>query len=1330
MGKKNRRSLLRTARFENFEERLALSAQPLAALTPDEAPVVKPFGEVAPVEHFSPPTIDPVKLEASQSPLAEAPMLSHLGQADFQLSASPVEQAGGDIDPLLNAAHAATGVNDVYNDYGFTGATQTIAVIDSGVDYLHGSLGGGFGSDYRVVGGWDFAEGDADPYDDGPAGFHGTHVAGIAASDHASFRGVTPEADVVALRVFDDAGAGYFSWVESALQWVHDNRNSFDNPITTVNLSLGAEWNSDSIPAWANLEDEFAQLEADGIFISVAAGNSFSSYNTAGLAYPAVSPYVVPVSSVDSSGSLSSFSQRHERVLAAPGSSITSTVPDHVFGADGNHNDFGNASGTSMAAPYVAGASMLVREAMEFAGQSNITQDMIYDHLRNTADMVFDSATNASYHSINVSAAIDALMPTDDYGSSSGTAHNLGSIVTTADLSGSISRLDDADYFTFTAGATGEVTFTATESFNFDSSWQLVGGDSSTADSFTFDVVSGESYTIALSTNDGVGHYSLNAELTATATDWGQVESMQHNDIAFASDQSLYQIQASRTGQLTVESFFSHAAGDVNLELLNAGNVVVASSNSTTDNERLDVAVNQGDVLTLRVNGQNADVDFRLTNLVAFDGTSVTVNGTSGDDSFLFDAADTTVTVNDVQYDVSGMTSFTFTGDAGANSIRSVGTNASTTITAGNGSLTLSDSTYTLTAASVQTVDVNADGGTADLQGTAGDDSFTASPTTATLSGGGYTLIATGFNQVDAEGNGGNDTATLNDSSGDDAFYGRTAYSYLMGTGYLNQAIGFDEVNAHASTGNDTAKLFDSLEADTFCGRETYSYMTGSGFLNVANGFDQVDAYSSGGDDQANLFDSAGDNMFVGRETYSYLGGDNFLNVAHGFAQVDARATTGNDTAKLYDSAGDESFYGRESYSYMMGDAFLNVAHNFDQVDAYSSGGNDTAKLYDGAGDDFFYGREDYSYMMGDGFLNVAHDFQQVDGYSSGGNDTAKLYDSAGDEYFYGREAYSYMMGDGFLNIAHDFEQVDGYASSGNDTAKLYDSAGDEAFYGREAYSYMMGSGFLNVAHDFDQVDAYASTGNDTAKLYDSAGDEQFYGRQAYSYVIGSGFLNVAHGFNQVDAYASSGNDTAKLYDTAGSEDFYGRPTYAYVLGSDFLNIANNFDQVDAYSSGGGDRAYFFDSASDDQFYGRSTYSYMISSSFLNVAWGFSQVTARAESGGNDQAILTGSTGADSLLRTNLYTQFSGDTFSNRVEDFSSIQASGSGGADQAVFDDLVNGDALFGRDNYIRLTDSDGDVLTAYDFSDVDANSDVGGSPDSDIESVDYLFEQLGDWS
>ena len=56
-----------------------------------------------------------------------------------------------------------------------TGAGQTIAIIDSGIDYMHPELGGGFGPGYKVVDGYDFLDNDADPMDNHG---HGTLIAG------------------------------------------------------------------------------------------------------------------------------------------------------------------------------------------------------------------------------------------------------------------------------------------------------------------------------------------------------------------------------------------------------------------------------------------------------------------------------------------------------------------------------------------------------------------------------------------------------------------------------------------------------------------------------------------------------------------------------------------------------------------------------------------------------------------------------------------------------------------------------------------------------------------------------------------------------------------------------------------------------------------------------------------------------------------------------------------------------------------------------------------------------------------------------------------------
>ena len=108
--------------------------------------------------------------------------------------------------------------NHLREQFGWDGSGQTAVIIDTGIASDHVTLlptdgsnvdGFGFGPGYRVVGGWDFAENDALPYDDGPSGYHGTHVASVLGGyveGSSQYAGIAPGADLIALRVFDDQG--------------------------------------------------------------------------------------------------------------------------------------------------------------------------------------------------------------------------------------------------------------------------------------------------------------------------------------------------------------------------------------------------------------------------------------------------------------------------------------------------------------------------------------------------------------------------------------------------------------------------------------------------------------------------------------------------------------------------------------------------------------------------------------------------------------------------------------------------------------------------------------------------------------------------------------------------------------------------------------------------------------------------------------------------------------------------------------------------------------------------------------------------------------------
>ena len=105
---------------------------------------------------------------------------------------------------------------------------------------------------------------------------------------------------------------------------------------------------------------------------------------------------------------------------------------------------------------------------------------------------VYDPATGQNYYRLNLDRAMDAIMPADDYGSTSATAQGLGSVSDKRQISGALAKLGDQDFFTFTAGRTGRVTLEADMASDGAANWSLLGGASATADKFSFDVVAGQ----------------------------------------------------------------------------------------------------------------------------------------------------------------------------------------------------------------------------------------------------------------------------------------------------------------------------------------------------------------------------------------------------------------------------------------------------------------------------------------------------------------------------------------------------------------------------------------------------------------------------------------------------------------------------------------------------------------------------------------------------------------------------------------------------------------------------------------------------------------------
>jgi len=278
---------------------------------------------------------------------------------------------------------------------GMIGKGTTIAIIDTGLDYTRSAFGScsapGVPNDCKVVFAQDFTASDDGQMD---AHGHGTNVSGIAL-------GVAPGAKIAALDVFSGSWA-YASDIIAAIDWIIENQANYN--IVSANLSLGSSSHnpSECINSWATIP--FERLRSVGVIPVVASGNDA---NKSGLADPACAPGAVRVGAVydDNFGALgwmtcsdaiaerssvTCFSNSADFLtLLAPGAIITSAGL--------------TMSGTSMAAPHVAGAIAVLRGDAAFPDD---TLSETIEHLTNTGTPITDSANGLVHPLINLEAAI------------------------------------------------------------------------------------------------------------------------------------------------------------------------------------------------------------------------------------------------------------------------------------------------------------------------------------------------------------------------------------------------------------------------------------------------------------------------------------------------------------------------------------------------------------------------------------------------------------------------------------------------------------------------------------------------------------------------------------------------------------------------------------------------------------------------------------------------------------------------------------------------------------------------------------------------------------
>lgn len=210
-------------------------------------------------------------------------------------------------------------------------ASVTIAVLDTGLDITHPEI-----SD-RVVSGYDFVNGDADPSDDHG---HGTRVTGLAAATGNNARGVAGmdwNARIMPVKVMNSSGTGSWSTVARGLTY------ATDNGANVINMSIGG-------PASSTLQSAVQYAYGKGVTLCAAAGNGGTEY----VEYPAAYPEVIAVGSVWKDR-LSSFSSYGSQLsVVAPGEGVWTIERGGGYRA---------SAGTSAATPFVAGLAALLHAA-------------------------------------------------------------------------------------------------------------------------------------------------------------------------------------------------------------------------------------------------------------------------------------------------------------------------------------------------------------------------------------------------------------------------------------------------------------------------------------------------------------------------------------------------------------------------------------------------------------------------------------------------------------------------------------------------------------------------------------------------------------------------------------------------------------------------------------------------------------------------------------------------------------------------------------------------------------------------------------------------------
>ncbi len=354
----------------------------------------------------------------------------------------PVEKVEAflqDSVPLINATRVWP---LQINNSNLTGFGQTVCVLDTGINFSHVGLIGKNKTACLIncLGG--SCTENCGIYDDHG---HGTHVAGIVGAS-PTISGVAIGVNLIGVKVLYADGSGDFDDVAAGINWCANNANTYNISVITMSLGTNCVLNPelcyssycDSQPVVSLSAPAVDNAVANNISVIIASGNNG---NTQYISAPACIKNATAVGATDKSDLIWSGTNRNNLLdLLAPGVSINSTSKS---------GGYETRTGTSMAAPHVAGAFAILSQLYRLQSNRNATPFEIQNVFNITGRKINDAGTGLNFSRIDVYSAalyLDSTAPSVNLTSPLNNYFNSSNNIT-FNCSGSDWQLSNATFY-------------------------------------------------------------------------------------------------------------------------------------------------------------------------------------------------------------------------------------------------------------------------------------------------------------------------------------------------------------------------------------------------------------------------------------------------------------------------------------------------------------------------------------------------------------------------------------------------------------------------------------------------------------------------------------------------------------------------------------------------------------------------------------------------------------------------------------------------------------------------------------------------------------------